>query len=514
MHNHELRRWSPALLVAGLASSVLMFPVVAQASAPVGGPEAARIAQLEAEVAELKTIVEALVSKSAVKTPSWSKAPETSDDSSDFTFKPRGRLMYDVGFLSNPDDAIVTRNLGFQSRARRVRLGAEGNIAGGFGYQFEIDYANAAIGFGNVVLTYAPKNRPYVFTFGNHETLNGLEQMTSSRFLSFVERAAFNEAFINTRRIGLSAGLANSDNSLRLNAGLFTAHGIDGSFDNDGWIGAARASYAPRIGEDSQLHLGLSIQHREFQSNNSQGGTSASPNAPSTNQLARYRARPSVLLSDVRFIDTGSFAAKSDTIFGIEAGGIFQSLHVIAEGQYLKVDAHRPGDRIASADPLDSFPSGSATAPAGDPGFWGAFFETGYYLTGETRGYRNGLWDRTKVLRPLSKGGSGAFQLNGRVDYLDLDSGRLKRGVINDFVTGGTSTSPSAVGLGRGGKQLGLLGNLIWIPEDNLRFYFQYGRSRVTGGPFAAIVDPNSDNPIDIRNYWVDSFVTRASFDF
>ena len=246
MHNHELRRWSPALLVAGLASSVLMFPVVAQASAPVGGPEAARIAQLEAEVAELKTIVEALVSKSAVKTPSWGKAPETSDDSSDFTFKPRGRLMYDVGFLSNPDDAIVTRNLGFQSRARRVRLGAEGNIAGGFGYQFEIDYANAAIGFGNVVLTYAPKNRPYVFTFGNHETLNGLEQMTSSRFLSFVERAAFNEAFINTRRIGLSAGLANSDNSLRLNAGLFTAHGIDGSFDNDGWIGAARASYAPR----------------------------------------------------------------------------------------------------------------------------------------------------------------------------------------------------------------------------------------------------------------------------
>ena len=118
------------------------------------------------------------------------------------------------------------------------------------------------------------------------------------------------------------------------------------------------------------------------------------------------------------------------------------------------------------------------------------------------------------MLRPLSKGGSGAFQLNGRVDYLDLDSGRLKRGVINDFVTGGTSTSPSAVGLGRGGKQLGLLGNLIWIPEDNLRFYFQYGRSRVTGGPFAAIVDPISDNPIDIRNYWVDSFVTRASFDF
>ena len=46
-------------------------------------------------------------------------------------------------------------------------------------------------------------------------------------------------------------------------------------------------------------------------------------------------------------------------------------------------------------------------------------------LTGETRGYKNGTWDRTKVLKPFSKGGWGAFQVNGRVDYLDLDSNGL-----------------------------------------------------------------------------------------
>ena len=53
--------------------------------------------------------------------------------------------------------------------------------------------------------------------------------MTSSRFTSFVERAAFNDAFINTRRIGLSAGYANKANTLRINAGLFSAHTIDSS---------------------------------------------------------------------------------------------------------------------------------------------------------------------------------------------------------------------------------------------------------------------------------------------
>ena len=69
--------------------------------------------------------------------------------------------------------------------------------------------------------------------------------------------------------------------------------------------------------------------------------------------------------------------------------------------------------------------------PDGNPSFWGGYIEAGYFLTGETRGYKNGTWDRTKVLKPFSKGGWGAVQLNGRVDYLDLDieqaAGRLQQ---------------------------------------------------------------------------------------
>ena len=128
---------------------------------------------------------------------------------------------------SNPDDRIVTRNLGFNTRARRIRLGAEGTIPGGFGYKFEMDYANGAVGFGDVILTYAPKNIPLSFAIGNQETNNGLEQISSSRFSSFVERAAFDDAFINTRRIGLNIGYANTAGDLRVNAGLFAAHSID-----------------------------------------------------------------------------------------------------------------------------------------------------------------------------------------------------------------------------------------------------------------------------------------------
>ena len=107
---------------------------------------------------------------------------------------------------------------------------------------------------------------------GNQETNNGLEQMTSSRFSSFIERAAFDDAFINTRRIGINLGYVNKAGDFRVNAGLWAAHSIDASLDNDGWIGAARAVYSPLMG-GNQLHFGLNYQHREFQSNN--GATAA-----------------------------------------------------------------------------------------------------------------------------------------------------------------------------------------------------------------------------------------------
>src|SRR5687767_11809867 len=205
----------------------------------------AKIELLEAQVEALQEALEGIKTQMAATTPSWKGAPLYEDKEAGWSFKPLGRIQWDAGYVTNPDDNILARNLGFNTRARRIRLGAEGTIPGGFGYKFEMDFANAATGFGDVILTYAPKGKPWSLAIGNHETLNGLEQISSSRFLSFMERAAFDDAFVNTRRIGLSGGIANSAGDLRLNAGLFAAHSIDGGFDNDGWIAAARAVHSP-----------------------------------------------------------------------------------------------------------------------------------------------------------------------------------------------------------------------------------------------------------------------------
>lgn len=468
---------------------------------------AAKAAFLEEQVQALQEQLDTLKKQMGAVTPSWKGAPLIEDKESGWSFKPRGRIQYDVGYIGNPSDAIVTRNLGFNGRVRRIRLGAEGSIPGGFGYKFEMDFANAAVGFGDAILTYAPKDKPWSIAIGNHETFESLEQVTSSRFISFLERAQMNDAFSHTRRLGLSLGLADKTNTARLNAGIFTAHSIDASLDNEGWIAAARATYSPQA-LGGMLHLGANYQHREFQENN--GGTaSSSVGAPSTNQLARYRARPFLQTTDVRFVDTGAFAARSDDIFGVELAGIFKSLHLAGEAQWTKVNAYSGGD-IATG--LDAFSTANtALVPDGDPHFFSWYAEAGYYFTGETRGYKNGMWDRTKVLNPLSKGGSGALQLNARFDYLDLDSDALKRGFTNNFTTG--AFTPSA-NLSRGGTQTGYQASLIWIPEDYVRFLLQYSRTEVEGGPFAATVRPGSTAPVDTRRYGVDSVAMRAQVDF
>jgi phosphate-selective porin OprO and OprP len=471
------------------------------------GPEdaAAKAAFLEAQVDALQQQLDELKKQVTGVTPVWRGAPQLAG-SGGWTFKPRGRLQFDTGYVANPDGAIATNNLGFNTRARRIRLGAEGAIPGGFGYKFEMDFANSSVGFGDAIITYQAKGKPWSVALGNHDTFESLEQISSSRFTSFIERAQMNDAFSHARRIGISFGLADNANVFRLNAGLFAGHSIDASFDNDGWIAAARATYSPQA-LGGVLHLGANYQHRDFSSNN---GTTASvaSGAPSNNQQARYRARPFLQTTDVRFVDTGTFAAKGDNVFGLELAGVFGSLHMAGEAQWTKINAYAPGSTLSGRD---AFPGTSFLVPSGNPTFSSWYAEAGYFFTGETRGYKNGAWDRTKVSNPLSKGGSGALQINARYDYLDLSADELQSGFTNNFTTGGFTPS---INLGRGGTQSGYLGSLIWIPEDYVRFILQYAHTAVTGGPFAATVRPASTNPLDRRSYGVNSVALRAQVDF
>lgn len=483
--------------VAALAARLDATAAVAATSAPVNA--AVPVATPVATPAPSAPVVET----------AWRGTPELTS-AGGWSFKPRGRIHFDVGNIDAPAAiAATTRNLGTATRIRRVRLGAEGTVPGGFGYKVEVDFANGDVSFADAFLAYDFAENTQL-RIGNFESLTGLEQISSSNYVTFLERAAFNDGFANTRRLGGTIGWHDDANVFRLEAGLFAAHSIDGSFDNDGSILAARATFEPEA-LGGRLHIGAGVQHRDFASN-ANGAPTAGANAPSSGQLARYRARPNSTLTGVRFVDTGSFAATGDTIFGVEAAGSFPGLYFAVEAQWLRARGHDAGS-IATG--LDSFGgTNMAVVPVGNPSFFGGYAEIGYFLTGETRTLRGGLWGRTRVRNPLHRGGSGAFQIAARLDHLDLNDAGLQAGPTNDFTTGATNLAALNTRLARGGSQTSLLLGLNWYPVDYVRFMLNYSRAMVEGGPFAALADPLSTEPVNQRDYDVNVVAARMQVDF
>jgi phosphate-selective porin OprO/OprP len=172
--------------------------------------------------------------------------------------------------------------------------------------------------------------------------------------------------------------------------------------------------------------------------------------------------RPLIHSPDIRFIDTGNIPATSETGYQLEAAWIGGRFHATGEGRWQTVN------RVGGPNPT----------------FFGGYGEVGYFLTGgDTRGYKNGAFDRPVPAHPLDKGGIGAIELNLRYDYLDLNGA----GIL-------------------GGKQNGYQASIVWSPTPYTRFLAEYARMEYTDAVIPAAGGETS--------YGVDVFGTRAQLDF
>ena len=377
----------------------------------------AKASAAEAASANAVTVATAAKEAEPATKVSWKGAPEI-EGKGGWSFKPRGRMQYDAGMVDAP--ASTGRPDGFGSEARRLRLGVEGDIPGGFGYKFEADFAGGGAEIVDAILTYEDKG--LTLSAGQHNPFQSLDELTSSRFSSTIERAAFTDAFGFERRVGISAQYATGP--VLLQGGVFTDN-ID-DLPNKSYSVDGRVVFMPKLGA-TQLHLAGSAHYADLQ------------DAATT---VRYRQRPLVHFTGQRFIDTGALSAASETGYGLEAAGIRSPFHFAAEGFWQSVS--RPG--------------------LADPTFYGGYAEIGMFLTGgDTRGYKGGVFDRVKPKKEVGEGGIGAIELNLRYDYLDL----VDAGIA-------------------GGKQDGYLLSLIWTPTDYTRLLFNYGRLGYTDAVYPA----------------------------
>ncbi len=316
----------------------------------------------------------------------WSKGtPEFSSGDGNLTFRPRGRLLLDIGITNG--SATERRNI-TATQARSLRLGIEGSVGKHLSYVLEGDFADNDVAIKSAYLAWTTgfKAQQVEIALGNRLNDRGLDGSSGTISVPFMERNVVAQGIIPARGF-FGLGAAARIYGKRWHVGIQVS-GDDVSnprIASDGLTIAGRAHWNPVRSKDLIVHLGAWGFHEKL--------------ASDATRPTRAIAVGGFFNDNLR-IAPGTFAdPKSGTGFGFEAGVFRRSLWTY--GEY--------GARQL-ANRTDLSTNQSAWAISG-----------GWFITGENAPYltRGGVWSRPEVLSPVTEGGRGALEVAARYEALD-----------------------------------------------------------------------------------------------
>ena len=403
-----MRKWCQVLFVSMLGALLVVGHSAAddQAGASTGSlsPEAEkRISALETEVKDLKESKEKEDDPNTLRF-YWDKGLRAKTADGNFSFKFGGRVMWDAQWFSQDDvSKAAYGDLEDGTEFRRVRLYFSGDIYKDFFFKLQTDFAGGDVALKDAYL--GMKNIPALghIKVGHFKEPFGLEELTSSKYITFIERSMPIEAFAPSRNAGIM--IYNDALSKRLfwAAGVF--RDVDGtglSLADRGYAITARLAGTPYFAEKGKklLHLGAAYSHRV-----------------QPDDAARYRSRPECHLSSKRFVDTHSISlVDSVDLLGFEAAMVLGPFSV--QGEYIAamVNGNSP-----------------------DYDFSGWYVQASYWLTGEHRKYKDGAFSRVSPKKNFGFGegsGWGAWEVAARYSQLDLNDGTVGGGKESNWTLG------------------------------------------------------------------------------
>lgn len=414
----------------------------------------------------------------------WKGAPEFSND--DVKFKVRGRVYFDYVAQDVDGEYDPITNPGgvgdydiSNSRIRTARLGVEGQWNSNWAYKAEVQFKGGSAEWEDLILEYKANDMTSVM-IGNFKTVS-LENITSSRYITFMERGAFND-IIDGGRVTTLAVKANGSNWTALGA-------VSGDSINNADVALnertsvqGRVTFAPIDTDTTKVHLGAWARWRDFQD---EGLAAAAPVPAGGGEAGRYRVRNNSNAGD-RFIDSGSNFGESDQTFAAEAALVWNSFSV--QGEYAKINVDK---RCTTA---------LICSQGADEGSIDAYYVyASWFPTGEMRRYEanKGEFGRTKILNPVTAGGTGAFEVGVRYDNVDLTDLETVRNI------GGVATLTP---LDRGGEYSAVTLGANWYPFPYVRFMANYTMSEND--------NPTIPGSTTNRDVDVDTLQLRAQFDF
>lgn len=315
-----------------------------------------------------------------------------------FQLKFGGRIQADYQFASG-DDALGASNFEDGFEFRRARLFFSGTIYDKVEFKAQYDFAGGDADVKDLWI--ALKQSWGKVKFGHFKEPFGLEELTSSKYLAFMERS-LTSAFVPGRNSGI--GISDGDDKMNWGLGYFydaDDYGVSTGENRTNITG--RVVFRPVYEEKGKklFHIGLAATQKDL----------------GTGDTFRFRVRPEAHFTG-RLINTDRFAADSALVYGLELAGVNNQLWYAAE--YITNDVDAP--------------------TFGDPSFDSYYVQAGYFLTkGDYRRYKTsaGAFDRQKPSSVWDKsGGSGAWEIAARFSSADLTDGLIAGGEEDNITVG------------------------------------------------------------------------------
>ncbi|MDJ0783113.1 MAG: porin [Desulfosarcinaceae bacterium] len=351
----------------------------------------------------------------------------------DGRFKSRwgGRVMLDWAAIDSESDFEEQLEAAGESAPlkgngvefRRIRLFTDGLIDDAVGYKVQVDFVGQDVDLKDIYLQRV--NVPLLgrIRVGHFKEAFSLEEQTSSKYITFMERSLPVAAFAPGRNTGLGVGHTAADKRLRWDLGVFYDVGDDGDFfaDYNNFQVTARAAGQPWYQDKRHfLHVGLGYSHL-FRDEDE------------ADARLRFRARPEAHITDVRLANTGRFLADNADKLNPEVALVYGPFSI--QGEYFLT--------LTDASDVD------------DPTFQGWYAFGSWFITGESRSYKqsSASFDRVKPNNDFVMDGSGwgAWELAARYSTVDLSDEAIE-----------------------GGEQTNITGGLNWYMDAHTRLMLNY----------------------------------------
>lgn len=391
----QIRQQSAQLQALTQRLDAMGAPAVAAmpATAPVDGVQA----QIDAAVADTRqddmAILQAQVAQLAAGgggggngNVSWRRGgPEFRSSDRGFTFNPRGRVLVD--FSSTHGSNFDTRNI-TGTNLRQARLGALGTM-GPLGYKIDAELSNNTVSLSDAYLRWNTTlgGIPTEFYVGNKLKDRAIDSSTTLTRTPFMERnAVASTGMPASGYFGLGVQMK------MIGQNWHTTFGVTGDdvgntgTETDSLTYAFRGHVNPIKRPAGFLHLGGWYVHEDY--------------GVDTNRINRTPRVASRFNDNVRVSASAINDVTGERVWGAELGGTWRNFWAFAETSETTLRSTSVGEVDQKAH--------SAYA--------------GWLITGEKPGFsaRSGVWGTTRVARPVTEGGIGAWELATRYDKYDF----------------------------------------------------------------------------------------------